>query len=179
LKNLGGNFQREMDHAFKDLIGKILLAYEDDMTIHLKLREYHIKHLRQVFERCRMYGISLNPKKCVFELSKGKLLGQIVSKEVIYIDPKRIKSINDMSPPTSKKGVRSLFGKINFVRQIVLIYATIVNPINKLLKKDNKKIEWTTEIQVAFTKINHAITIVPFLFIPSFDKYFILYLFAS
>jgi hypothetical protein len=115
LKNVGATFQREMDHAFKYLIGKFMEDYQDDMTIHSKLREEHIKHLRQVFECCRMYGISLNPKKCLFAVSEGKLLGHIVSKEGIYIDPERIKSINDLSPPTSKKGVQSFFGKINFV----------------------------------------------------------------
>jgi hypothetical protein len=69
----------------------------------------------------QMYGISLNPKKCLFVVSEGKLLGHIVRKEGVYIDPKRIKSINDLSPPTSKKGVQSFFGKINFVGDLFLI----------------------------------------------------------
>jgi hypothetical protein len=46
-----------------------------------KIREKHIDHLREVFERCRLFGISLNPKKCLFVVSEGKLLGHIVSKE--------------------------------------------------------------------------------------------------
>jgi hypothetical protein len=79
------------------------------------LREHHLKHLSQVFQRCRLYGISLNPKKCLFAVSKGKLLGHIVSKEGIYIDLERIKAINDLNPPISWKGVQYFFGKINFV----------------------------------------------------------------
>jgi hypothetical protein len=50
LKNAGENFQGEMDHAFKDLIGKFMVGYHDDLTIHSKLREENIKHLREVFE---------------------------------------------------------------------------------------------------------------------------------
>jgi hypothetical protein len=50
LKNAGATFQREMDHAFKDLIGKFMADYQDDLTVHSKLRERHFKHLRQVFE---------------------------------------------------------------------------------------------------------------------------------
>jgi hypothetical protein len=38
-----------------------------------------------------------------------------VRKEGIYIDPERIKEINDLNPPTSRKGVQYFFGKINFV----------------------------------------------------------------
>ena len=50
-------------------------------------------HLKQIFERCRKYGISLNPKKCVFVVLDGKLLGHIISKKGILIDPERIKAI--------------------------------------------------------------------------------------
>jgi hypothetical protein len=66
LKNAGAMFQRAMDHAFKDLIGEFMVDYQDDLTVHSKFRERHIKHLKQVFERCRMYEISLNPKKCFY-----------------------------------------------------------------------------------------------------------------
>jgi hypothetical protein len=52
LKNVGATFQREMDHAFKDLIGNFMEDYQDDLTIHSKLREENIKHIRQVFEHC-------------------------------------------------------------------------------------------------------------------------------
>jgi hypothetical protein len=48
LKNVGETFQREMDHAFKYLIGKFMDDYQDDLTIHSKFREEHIKHLREV-----------------------------------------------------------------------------------------------------------------------------------
>jgi hypothetical protein len=73
-----------MDHAFKDFIGNYMVDYQDDLTIHSNIREEHIKHLREVFEHCRLYGISLNPKKCLFVVSEKKLLGHIVSKEGIY-----------------------------------------------------------------------------------------------
>jgi hypothetical protein len=69
LKNAGATFQTEMENAFKDLIGKFMADYQDDLTIHSKLREKHFKHLRKVFETCRMYGIYLNPKKCMFSIS--------------------------------------------------------------------------------------------------------------
>jgi len=61
-----------------------------------------------------MYKISLNPKKCLFSITKGKILSHIVRKEGIYIDPERINAINDLKPPTSRNGVQSLFGKIIF-----------------------------------------------------------------
>jgi hypothetical protein len=50
LKNVGATFQRAMDHDFNDLIGNFMEDYQDDLTIHSKLREQHLKHLKQVFE---------------------------------------------------------------------------------------------------------------------------------
>jgi len=75
LMNAGSNFQREMDFSFRDLIQKIIEIYQDDLTVMSKERKDHISHLRIVFERCRTYGISLNPKKYFFGIDKEKLLG--------------------------------------------------------------------------------------------------------
>jgi hypothetical protein len=75
--------------------------------------------------------------------------------------------------------VQYFFGKIHCVRRFVPDYAcTIVKPINKLLKKD-QKFEWTPYIQKAFTKIEHGITTFLVLVSPNFNKEFILYSFAS
>jgi hypothetical protein len=53
-----------------------------------------VHHLKQIFYHCRKYGISLIPKKNAFSQTKGKLLGFIVSKLGIVIEPKRIKAIS-------------------------------------------------------------------------------------
>jgi hypothetical protein len=178
LKNVGATFQRDMDHAFEGLIGKFMVDYQDDLTVHSKTRNEHIHHLRKVFERCRLYGVSLNPKKCLFVVTEGKLLGHIVCKEGIYIDPERVKAINELNPPSSKKGVQSFFGKINFVRRFVPDYASIVKPINSLLKKD-QRFEWTSDTHEAFSNIKKEITTAPVLISPDFQRDFIIYSFAT
>ena len=68
------------------------MVYLDDVTIFSKKREEHAFHLKQIFERRQKYGISLNPKKCVFEATEGKLLGHVISKKGISIDPERIRA---------------------------------------------------------------------------------------
>ena len=71
-------------------------------------------HLRQVFIKCRKIGISLNPKETFFELEEGKLLGHIISKEGIRIDPTRIEAILNIHPPRNVKELQAFLGKINF-----------------------------------------------------------------
>jgi hypothetical protein len=80
LTNAGATFQRAMDYDFRDLIGKPIEIYQDDLTTISKKRDQHIQHLRMIFQRCREYVISLNPKKSIFGVDKGKLLGHIISK---------------------------------------------------------------------------------------------------
>lgn len=63
LMNVGVNFQREMDIDFRGLINKYVVVYLDGITIYSKRRSNHLHNLKQNFERCQTYVISLNPKK--------------------------------------------------------------------------------------------------------------------
>ena len=81
LINVGATFQRAMDIAFRGLIQKSVVIYLDDITVFSKNRADHLTHLRRVFEHYRKYGISLNPKKSIFVVTEGKLLGFVVSKQ--------------------------------------------------------------------------------------------------
>ena len=129
LINAGATFQRAMDIDFHGLIGQSAVVYLDDITIFSKRREEHAFHLRQIFERCHKYDISLNPKKCVFTVTEGKLLGHIVSKQGISIDLERIKTIEQIPLPHNKKGMQSFMGTINFVRRFVPDFAQTVKPL--------------------------------------------------
>ena len=93
LLNVGETFQRAMDYAFNELIGKIIEIYQDELTVFSKERSDHIGHLRKVFERCIKFGISLNPTKSVLGIYEGKLLGHIISKDGVKIDPERVEAI--------------------------------------------------------------------------------------
>lgn len=53
LLNVGSTFQRAVDFTFRDLIGKIMKVYQDDLSVASKERRDHCKHLRKVFEKCR------------------------------------------------------------------------------------------------------------------------------
>ena len=118
-----------MDIAFCGLIGHSFVLYLDDVTIFSKKREEHAFHLRQIFERCQKYGISLNPNKCMFVVIEGNLLGHVVSKKGISIDPERIKAIEQIPLPHNKKYMQSFMGTINFVRRFVPDFAQIVKPL--------------------------------------------------
>ena len=112
LWNAGTTFQRAMDYAFKELIGKIIEIYQDDLTVFSKQRTSHVSHLKQVFKRCKKYGISLNQKKYVLAVEEGKLLGHIISKDGVKVDPKIIEAMKKMPFPKNVKSLQSFNGHI-------------------------------------------------------------------
>jgi len=59
--------------------------------------------LKETFTNLRSVGLKLNPEKCIFGVSKGKMLGYIVSFEGIRSNPNKTKAIMTMTEPSSKK----------------------------------------------------------------------------
>jgi hypothetical protein len=133
---LGPLFREKWTLHFHGLLNQSVVVYLDDVTIFSKNKKDHLSHLRAVLERCHKYGISLNPKKSVFAVEQGKLLGFIVSKYGMIIDPERTQDIAKLSPPSSKKSMQSFLGKINFVRRFVPSFSEMVRPLQNLIKKD-------------------------------------------
>eukprot|EP00253_Pinus_taeda_P002829 PITA_02829 len=70
LINAGATFQRAMDIAFKGLINRTVVVCLDDITVFSRERSNHLHDLNQIFQRCKKYGISLNPKKSFFALDQ-------------------------------------------------------------------------------------------------------------
>jgi hypothetical protein len=58
----------------------------------------HLQKLRLCFQKCKEYGINLNPDKCAFMVFSGMILGFIVSKEGKLPDLRKIQAIVNMPP---------------------------------------------------------------------------------
>jgi len=79
LINAGATYQRTAQTLLHDMMHKEVEVYVDDMIVKSKEREDHIKNLRKIFIRIREHKLRLNPAKCTFGVSSGKLLGHVVS----------------------------------------------------------------------------------------------------
>jgi hypothetical protein len=98
LKNTGSTFQRTMRYIFHDL-ARIILTYLDDLTTCSKKSIHHFKYLRVIFQWFRKYNIFLNPLKCLFCITTGRLLGLIVSQCGITVEPLKVQAITKIPPP--------------------------------------------------------------------------------
>jgi hypothetical protein len=82
-----------MDITFDDENDNFIVIYLDDITVYSDSDEQHLNHLKKVFQKYKKFNILLNPKKSHFGMQEGKLLGHIISKEGINIDPSRVEEI--------------------------------------------------------------------------------------
>jgi hypothetical protein len=121
IMNARETFQRDMDISFTDEKDKFIVIYLHDITVYSASDEEHLKNLRREFEKCRKFGISLNPKKSNFTMEEGKLLGHIISKDGIKVDPNRVEGILKISIPRSKKEVQSFLEKVVVLGLVVAL----------------------------------------------------------
>ena len=88
-----------------DMIHKEIEVYVDDMMVKSQTRKGHFEALDKFLARDERYNLILNPKKFVFEMTSGKLLGHIMSQKRIEIDPDKVKAIREMPPLKNEKEV--------------------------------------------------------------------------
>ena len=148
-KNAGATYQRLVNRMLKDLIGKSMEVYVDDMLVKSKMAGDHIEHLNQMFNILRKYWRKLNPLKCAFEVGSGKWLGFMVNQHGIEANPKKINVLLEMSSPKKPKEVMSLVSRVatlsRFVSWVIDRYAPFFDVL-----KGSKKFEWTDKCEQVF-----------------------------
>jgi hypothetical protein len=81
----------------------------DDFTMYSDMGS-HLQKPRLCFQKCREYGISLNPNKCAFMVFLGMILGFIISKEEKLPNPKKVQTIVNMPPPKNPQQIQVFNG---------------------------------------------------------------------
>jgi hypothetical protein len=96
LKNAGATYQRAIQQCLADEIKDDLVkAYVDDVVV--KTREAHIlfDNLQHTFTALNKYQWKLNPKKCIFGVPSGIILGNVVSHDGIHPNLTKVKAVLD------------------------------------------------------------------------------------
>ena len=83
LKNDGTIYQRLINEMFKEMIGKTMEVYKDDMLVKSLKAVDHITHLEDTFGVLRRHRMMLNSSKCIFNVSSGKFLIFLIIKRGI------------------------------------------------------------------------------------------------
>jgi hypothetical protein len=110
LKNGGTTYQKCVHTVLKSQIGRNIKAYIDDIVVKSEKRGNLLDDLKETFDNLRRFKMMLNPKKCVFDVSSGKLPGYRLSSRGIDANPKTVKAIENLQPPQTRKEIQKLAG---------------------------------------------------------------------
>ncbi|PKI69254.1 hypothetical protein CRG98_010354 [Punica granatum] len=70
-------------------------------TFDYRVMPFGLKNAGATYQRAMEYKLRLNPAKCTFGARSGKLLGFLVSKRGIEVDPDKVKAIKELPPPST------------------------------------------------------------------------------
>ena len=105
----------DANEAFQKMMEKILFGIEgvhisvDDVIIHTKTMAELIKHVCNVFNRCRKYNFKLNRNKCEFGVKQISILGHVVTEKGIQPDPAKMESFKTTPLLDNKMRKQDLF----------------------------------------------------------------------
>ena len=150
LKNAGATYQRLVNQMFDKQIGRNVEVYVDDKFVKSKEEEDYLDDLKEMFNALRRYSMKLNPSKCAFGVSSGKLLGFMVSRRGIEASPEKMRAILEMSSPKIFKEVQSLTGRVAALNRFVSKATDKCLPFFKMLKI---AFVWTEECETAFQEL--------------------------
>jgi hypothetical protein len=105
--------------------------------------------LNKVFDMLRSTCTKLNPDKCVFGVTVGKLLGFLVSYRGIEANLEKIRMIEAMRPPARIKEVQKLTGCLAALSRFISRLVERALPFFKLLRKSGPFV-WTDEVEEVF-----------------------------
>jgi hypothetical protein len=174
LRNAGATYQRCMNHVFGEHIGRTVEAYIDDIVVKTRKASDLLSDLEITFRCLRAKCIKLNPKKCVFGVPRGMLLGFIVSERGIEANPEKIAAITNMGPIKDLKGVQRVMGCLAALSRFISRLGEKGLPLYRLLRKV-ERFTWTPEAEEALGNLKTLLTNAPILVPPAAGEALLIY----
>ena len=90
-----------MISIFSNVVEEILEFFMDDLIVYAKTFDDCLLNLKKVLKMCIEKDLVLNWEKCHFMATSGVVLGHIISREGIKVDPAKIELISKLPLLTS------------------------------------------------------------------------------
>ena len=128
LCNAPSTFQRALENALGDIVGKFCEIFIDDILVYSETFQEHLDHLWAVFTKLKEAGFKLKPQKCYFAQAEVGYLGHVLSAEGIRPDPKKVELIKYFPAPTDLRSLRGFLGLVGYYRRFVQNFAKSPRP---------------------------------------------------
>lgn len=116
--NSGATFVRMMDKVLEGF-DEFADSFIDDIGIFSDTWEFHVEHLRAVFQSLREAKLVAKPSKCFVGYGELEFLGHIAGSGNIKPVQDKVSAIRQFPVPVTKKQIRSFLGLIGFNRKLI------------------------------------------------------------
>ena len=104
-----------------------------------------------------MYSTEVKQEKCEFLLTSVEYLGHRIGKDGIQALKSKTDAIVNAPVPRNVQELRSFLGLLNYYGKFIPNLATVLHPLNSLLRADTKWV-WTKECGEAFNQAKLKLT---------------------
>ncbi|KAG1168581.1 hypothetical protein G6F71_009002 [Rhizopus microsporus] len=169
LTSAPATYQRMMTSLLQEYIGKFVMVFIDDIIIYSRNLKEHVDHLQLVFNKCAQANLRLKKKKCHFARSQVEYLGHVVTARGLLPARNNVRKVLEFRVPQDGDEVRSFLGTSGYYRRFIQDYATMAEPLTKLLKKSEPFV-WNDEQQIAFEYLKWSLSAPRVLAYPDREK---------
>ncbi|XP_055632421.1 uncharacterized protein K02A2.6-like [Toxorhynchites rutilus septentrionalis] len=129
-------FQSIIERVLKGI--KCVRVFIDDIVVFGPTKQQHDDTLRDVMNRLKEFGLTINHKKCELGRSEAK-----------------VDAIRRLREPTAVEEVRSFLGTITYLGRFIPDLSTLTTPLRDLRK--TSKFHWGVQQREAFQKIKDVL----------------------
>ena len=159
LTNAPSVFQQAMHVVLQGLLGKICLAYLDDIINISKNLEEHAEHINTVLTPLHEHQFFCKFFKCQFAMTDIKYLGHIMSAASVKPDPHKVQVLSEWPESDQRKAtnnIRLFLVLAGYFLRFIPKFPTLAAPLLQHLKSKGK-LPWSPQCAQAFSHLQHAL----------------------
>ncbi|KAL0150433.1 hypothetical protein M9458_054260 [Cirrhinus mrigala] len=179
LVNSPSIFQSFINDVFRDMLGRWVIIYMDDILVFSDSLKSHISHVRKVLQRLISHHLFAKAEKCEFHQTATTFLGYVVSSEGVAMDDSKVQAVLRWPQPSTLKELQRFLGFSNFYRRFIRNFSSVAAPLTSMVRKGVKRLSWSPAAVQAFKVLKESFTIAPILHHPDPEREFIVEIDAS
>jgi hypothetical protein len=170
-----GEFSSRLNKEFQvSIFQHWLKTYIDDILAQGKTWGEHLWQIFIILRTLRQLGARIKLVKAFFGYHELSWVGHKLNGLYLALDEGRVAAVQQWPQPKTRQQLMRLLGFTGYHQQFIEAYAVIVSPLTNLLRTASDY-AWTGEHDVAFQRLKDALSRAVVLYMPDFEKPFIVY----
>ena len=154
----GDLFEACVNELFSDLIeqGRMINIADDILCFGANEQEHDLNVIK-FLDRCVEVDMHLNPRKVKFKAPQVPFFGNMLTKDGIKPDPKKVDAIQNWPIPEDQQQLQSFLGSVNYLSHFIPGLSDLRKPLQSLIGADTP-FTWTATHTEAFNLLKSKIT---------------------